>query len=82
MPRSAEEQRRRAQKYGRRHRVLEASHSRRELDVVVARLVAELRASKVAVDEVRRLLDDLREHTDVKRRQAAIWAIVDALEAQ
>ena len=81
MPRSPQEQRYRAQKYGRRHRVLAAMHSREELDVVVAGLVAELRASTVRADEVRRLLTALRKHTDVKRRHAAIWAIVDALEA-
>ena len=81
MPRSPQEQRYRAQKYGRRHRVLAASHSRKELDAVVAGLVAELRASSVGADEVERLLANLRKHTDVKRRHAAIWAIVDALEA-
>jgi hypothetical protein len=81
MPRSPQEQRYRAQRYGRRHRVLAAMHSRRALDVVVTGLVAELRASTVGADETRRLLAELRKHTDVKRRHAAIWAIVDALEA-
>jgi hypothetical protein len=80
MPRSREEQRHRAQKYGRRHRVLRASHNQQELDAVVAQLVSELRASTVAADDVQRLLADLRKYTDVKRRRAAIWAIVDALE--
>jgi hypothetical protein len=81
MPRSPQEQRYRAQKYGRRHRVLAAMRSRKELDTVVAGLVAELRASSVAASEVKRLLADLRKHTDVKRWHSAIWAIVDALEA-
>lgn len=80
MPRSREEQRYRAQKYGRRHRLLAALRSQKELEVVVAQLVAELRASRVPAEDARRLLADLREYTDVKRRRAAIWAIVDALE--
>lgn len=81
MPRSAEEQRRRAEKYGRRHRVLRAGHSEVTLEAEVARLVAELRASRLPRDRVARLLADLGAHRDVRRRRAAIWAIVDALES-
>jgi hypothetical protein len=81
MPRSPEEQRRRAEKYGRRHRVLFASHSEQTLEAEVARLVAELRASGLPADRIKRLLDDLRTHRDIRRRRAAIWAIVDALES-
>ena len=81
MPRSAEEQRDRAEKYGRRHRVLRASHSEADLAVEVARLVAELKKSRVPPDRIARLLDDLRTHTDMRRRRGAVWAIVDALES-
>lgn len=81
MPRSPEEQRRRAEKYGRRHRVLYAGHSEKALESEVERLVAELRASRLPPERIKRLLDDLRAHRDVRRRRAAIWAIVDALES-
>lgn len=50
------------------------------LAVELTRLTAELRASALGKDEVRRLLQGLAAHSDVKRRNAAIWAIVDALE--
>ena len=81
MPRSPEEQRARAEKYGRRHRVLRASHSQVALEAEVARLVAELRASRLPRERIQRLLADLRAHRDVRRHHAAIWAIVDALES-
>lgn len=81
MPRSPEEQRRRAQKYGRRHRLYLVWRNRKELDAMVATLVAELRSSSVPAAEVTRLIAELRKHTDDKRRNAAIWAIVDALES-
>jgi hypothetical protein len=81
VPRSREEQRYRAERYGRRHKVAAASHNQRELEVVVKKLVADLRASTVPAEEVQRLLTNLREHTDDRRRSNAIWAIVDALES-
>jgi hypothetical protein len=79
--RSPEEHRRRARKYGRRARLLAAGGSRAELDREVERLVQELRASCVDKAEVSRLRAELRAATDDRRRRAAIWAIVDALEA-
>ncbi|APR87465.1 hypothetical protein A7982_12814 [Minicystis rosea] len=81
MPRSPEEKRRLAEKYGRRHRLLRAEHSEQALETEVKRLVAELRASRLPPDRIKRLLDDLRAHRDVRRHRSAIWAIVDALEA-
>ncbi|HVI04440.1 MAG TPA: hypothetical protein VM869_37390 [Enhygromyxa sp.] len=81
MPRSREEQRYRAERYGRRHRVATAFSNKRNLEVVVKKLVADLRASTVPAEKVRQLLADLREHTDDRRRSNAIWAIVDALES-
>lgn len=80
MPRSADEKRRRAEKYGRRHRVLFASHSEATLAVEVERLIAELRRSGLPAERIKGLLDNLRAHSDVRRRHGAIWAIVDALE--
>lgn len=81
MPRSPEEQRRRAEKYGRRHRLLHASHSEETLEAEVKRLLTELRASRLPPERIKRLLDDLRAHRDVRRHRSAIWAIVDALES-
>lgn len=80
MPRSPEEHRRRAIKYGRRHRLLHAMGSQKDLDVVLRDLIAELRRSKVPRDQVRRLIAAVDEHRDITRRRSAIWAIVDALE--
>lgn len=81
MPRSREEQRYRAERYGRRQRVAAAFSNKRELEVVVKKLVADLRASTVPAEQVHQLLADLREHTDDRRRSNAIWAIVQALES-
>ncbi len=68
MPRSFDETRRRAKRYGLRHRVLE-------------QLEEELRSSTVPPSTVRRLLADVKRFRNDRRRQNAIWAMVDALEA-
>ena len=81
MPRSPEEKRRLAVKYGRRQRLLAAEHSQTTLAAEVKRLVAALRASRVPREEVQRLLDNLKAHRDDTRHRRAVWAIVDALEA-
>lgn len=80
MPRSPDEQRRRARKYGRRHRLGEARHSRKALDAVVRDLLRELSRSGVEGDKAQQLRATLKSATDDRRRGAAIWAIVDALE--
>ncbi|MFO0589776.1 MAG: hypothetical protein U0441_19710 [Polyangiaceae bacterium] len=81
MPRSPEEERRRAIKYGRRMRVLRASHSQKALEAEVKRMVSELRASRLPKEQVQRLVDNLHKYDDVRRYHGAVWAIVDALES-
>lgn len=82
MARDADEERRRATKYGRRRRLLEARSSRHQSDAVVQDLLRQLASSGVPRAEVDRLRANLKVCTDDRRRSAAIWAIVDALEAQ
>lgn len=81
MPRSPEEKRRLAIKYGRRARLLQASHSGKTLEVEVKRLVAELKRSSLPPARIKALVDNLSAFTDERRRNHAIWALVDALES-
>jgi hypothetical protein len=47
----------------------------------VKRLLRELDRSAVPKDRAQQLKANLKAHTDDRRRNAAIWALVDALEA-
>lgn len=80
MPRTPEEKRAAAIKYGRRQRVLAAKHSEQTYTDEIGRLIRELRATQLPKARVETLLADLERYTDVKRRNAAVWAIIDALE--
>lgn len=79
MPRSAEEEARRARKYGRRMRVLKAAANAKDFTKLARALLAELRTAGADPHELEALADGLK-HTDITRRRAAVWAIVDALE--
>lgn len=68
-----------ARKYGRRQRLLQAASSARSHESFARKLLGELRALGVCADRVAELERGLR-FTDVKRRGAAVWAILDALE--
>ena len=78
--RSAEEEARRARRYGRRHRVLRAQGTADE-SVMIDRLVRELKRSSMPTTTQKRLLAGLRKYSDVRRKRAAVWAIVEALES-
>ena len=80
MPRSREEHERRARKYGRRRRLLKAQKSAKALDKAVEELLADLSRSRVPKPEQARLKRAVGDATDITRRRAAIWAVVDALE--
>ncbi|MFO0549942.1 MAG: hypothetical protein U0271_16225 [Polyangiaceae bacterium] len=80
MARSLAEEKRLARKYGRRQRLLRASRSAHEFDAAAQRLLADLRALRVPAARITELRRGL-EVTDVKRHHAAVWAILDALEA-
>ncbi len=80
VPRSAEDKQRRARRYGRRHRVLHAQGTANET-AMIERLVRELKRSSVPASDQTRLLAALRKYSDVRRKRAAVWAIVDALES-
>lgn len=81
MARSAEEKKRRAIKYGRRHRLLQASGSAADLDRAVAGLLKDLAKSRIPKATQQELVAQLRASRDHTRRRRAIWAIVDALES-
>lgn len=81
MPRSPEQKRRLAIKYGRRQRLAAARGSRELLDREVAGLLRQLKASAVPRKKADQLRATLKASTDDRRRSGAIWAIVDALEA-
>ena len=81
MPRSPDEKRRLAIKYGRRQRLAAARSSRKLLDKEVAHLLRQLKASAVPREKANQLRATLKASTDDRRRGGAIWAIVDALEA-
>jgi hypothetical protein len=69
-----------AAKYGRRAAVRRASGSADKLDAVVPKLLealVKIGASKQTVQGFKR---DWERSTDVTRRTAAVWAIVDELE--
>jgi len=55
--------------------------SRRELDAVVTGIQKELRASTVPKAKAQALIKAVRDASDDRRRHAAIWAMVAALEA-
>lgn len=80
MPRSAEEKKRNARKYGRRHALLKAEHSAKELDAMAQKLLRDLKRAGADAETVARLAKDLERFTDVKRHRSAVWAIADALE--
>lgn len=80
MPRSPDEKAALARKYGRRRRVLRAASSADALDAIAREMLTQLRGMGLAKTQLAALEQGLR-FTDVKRRDAAVWALVAALEA-
>lgn len=81
VPRDPADERHRARKYGRRQAVLRASGSAKELALIVAGLLRELKAAGVAEPTYRALAQRVKETSDVTRHRAAVWEIIALLEA-
>lgn len=82
MARTPDEKRANARKYGRRRAVLEAAGNAKQQTTLARHLLHELRSAGAAEAKLRVLESALQESTDITRRRAAIWAIVEALEVQ
>lgn len=80
MPRTAEEKAQNARKYGRRHAVLQSEQSANDFAAMTKRLLAELTTAGASVDRMKSLREALRAASDITRRRAAVWAIVNELE--
>lgn len=81
MPRSADEKRANARKYGRRQAVLEALRSAQDLERAAQRLLRDLKAAGAKPAQLQAHARALAQYTDITRRRAAVWSILDALEA-
>ena len=81
VPRSAEQKKRNAIKYSRRRALLQAEKSAAQLTAMAEKLLRELARAGAPAAKVAELKRNLNAVSDDTRRRAAVWAILDALEA-